>query len=150
MCKRWCDMFKSCNRCGGIHDINTICNKGKVFKKASTEAVRFRDEYKWKQKRKQIKERDKYLCKVCRADIYHTTHVYNYHKTEVHHIVSLEADYNKRLDDDNLITLCAYHHHLAEEGTIPIAILQMLVDEDVNFKKVQKQVETLIPPANNQ
>ena len=100
-------MFKSCNRYGGIHDSNYTCNKEKVFKKVDSEASRFRNEYKWKQKRKQIKERDKYLCKVCRCNIYHTTHVYNYNKIEVHHIVSLEQDYNKRLDDDNLITLCA-------------------------------------------
>lgn len=142
-------MLKSCNRCGGIHDINTICNKGRVFKKKETQASRFRNEYKWKQKRKQIKERDKYLCKVCRADLFHTTHVYNYNKTEVHHIVSLEQNFDKRLDDDNLITLCAYHHHLAEIGAIPIEILQMLTPEDVDFKIVKEKAEKMIPPAIN-
>lgn len=142
-------MLKSCNRCGGIHDINTICNKGRVFKKRDTQASRFRNEYKWKQKRKQIKERDKYLCKVCRADLFHTTYVYNYNKTEVHHIVSLEQDFDKRLDDDNLITLCAYHHHLAEIGVIPIEILQMLTPEDVDFKIVKEKAEKMIPPAIN-
>ena len=52
-------MLKSCNRCGGIHDINATCNKGRNFKKKDSQASRFRDEYSWKQKRKQIKERDK-------------------------------------------------------------------------------------------
>ena len=149
MQKRRSDMLKSCNRCGGIHDINATCNKGRNFKKKDSQASRFRDEYSWKQKRKQIKERDKYLCKVCRADIFHTTYLYNYSKIEVHHIISLEQDYSKRLEDDNLITLCSYHHHLAEIGKIPVNILQMLTAEEVDFKKVKIEAEKLLPPAKN-
>ena len=38
--------------------------------------------------------------------------------TSVHHIVPLVEDYEKRLDDDNLITLCSRHHEMAEKGDI--------------------------------
>ena len=34
----------------------------------------------------------------------------------VHHIVKLSIDFDKKLDDDNLISLCRYHHELADKG----------------------------------
>ena len=46
---------------------------------------------------------------------------YTYKELEVHHIVPIEEDYSKRLDETNLITLCRYHHELAEKNTIPRA-----------------------------
>ena len=39
-------------------------------------------------------------------------------KLEVHHIVPIEEDYTKRLDSSNLITLCRYHHEMAEANEI--------------------------------
>ena len=36
----------------------------------------------------------------------------------VHHIIPLAVDYSKRLDNDNLISLCHYHHERAESGEI--------------------------------
>lgn len=33
-------------------------------------------------------------------------------------IVPLKVDYDRRLDNDNLITLCRYHHEAAERGRI--------------------------------
>ena len=45
----------------------------------------------------------------------------------MHHIISLEEDYNKRLDSDNLITLCRYHHELAEKGEISREELQEII-----------------------
>ena len=39
----------------------------------------------------------------------------------------IEEDYNKRLDDNNLITLCRYHHKMAETGEIPREELQEMV-----------------------
>ena len=36
----------------------------------------------------------------------------------VHHITPLTDDFDARLDDDNLISLCAYHHEQAERGEI--------------------------------
>ena len=50
----------------------------------------------------------------------------------VHHIIPLAADFDKRLDDDNLITLCRYHHEQAERGTIPVARLRRLAADEFN------------------
>ena len=36
----------------------------------------------------------------------------------VHHVVPLEEDFGKRDDMDNLATLCARHHELAERGEV--------------------------------
>ena len=55
------------------------------------------------------------------------TFEYTYKELEVHHIIPLEEDYNKRLDSDNLITLCRYHHELAEKGEISREELQKII-----------------------
>ncbi len=143
-------MYKSCSKCGKMHDINYICNKCKTYKKDITKASKFRNTYKWKQMNKQIRVRDKHLCRVCIANLYYTTYVYNYNKLEVHHIISIEQDYDKRLDDDNLITLCSYHHRLAEDGVIPIWVLQMLIKENINIKDIKRYIEKQSPlPIEN-
>ena len=36
-------------------------------------------------------------------------------------------DYSKRLDNDNLICLCSYHHRLAEDGIITKDELQEII-----------------------
>lgn len=109
-------MLKTCSICGRIHDINIICSRQR--KKKKTIQIDFRNTYKWKQKRNQIKIRDKYLCKVCITGKYNTLYKYNYDELEVHHIVPIEEDYSLRLDDNNLITLCRMHHEMAEAGKI--------------------------------
>lgn len=38
-----------------------------------------------------------------------------YDGLSVHHAVSLEEDYDRCLDDDNLLTVCGLHHEMAEE-----------------------------------
>jgi len=49
----------------------------------------------------------------------------------VHHVVPIEEDYDRRLDDDNLITLCAVHHDMAESGAIPReAILEIIQEQE--------------------
>lgn len=64
-------------------------------------------------KRNQIKKRDKYLCKLCLKD-----NVYTYDNLQVHYIIPIAKDYNKRLDSDNLITLCRMHYEQAEKRII--------------------------------
>ena len=39
----------------------------------------------------------------------------------------LEDAKNKRIDSDNLITLCRYHHELAEKGEISREELQKII-----------------------
>ena len=52
----------------------------------------------------------------------------NYKDLQVHHIISLEEDYSKRLYSDNLITLCSYHHKQAEMNKISLEELKNLID----------------------
>ena len=140
-------MYKSCSRCGKIHDFNHDCYKNRQVR-GLTNADKFRKTYKWHQKSIDIRDRDKNLCRCCIANIYNTQTIYNFDKLEVHHIVPLEEDYSSRLDDDNLITLCCYHHKLADNNAIPRNILFKLVDKDCNLKQIKAQVEAKdIPPT---
>jgi len=47
----------------------------------------------------------------------------------VHHIEPIANAWDKRLEDDNLISLCRYHHELAEKGTIPAKELKSIILE---------------------
>lgn len=109
-------MLKTCSVCGKIHDFNKVCRRKTTQK--NTETTKFRKTYKWTEKSKYIKQRDNYLCQVCLLDKYKTNYRYIYKDLEVHHIVPIEEDYNKKLDSDNLITLCRMHHEQAEKGII--------------------------------
>ena len=118
-------MLKTCSICGRIHDFNQVCTR--PCKKKTTRQNAFRDTYQWKQKRNQIKSRDKYLCQVCLTDKYKTNYRYTYDELEVHHIVPIEEDYNLRLDSNNLITLCRMHHEMAEAGEISKEELKAMI-----------------------
>ncbi|MGG7058721.1 HNH endonuclease [Clostridium tertium] len=123
-------MLKSCKYCGRIHDSKYICPSKpirKTYKK--TEEDKFRNTQAWKKKRNYIKDRDKGLCQVCIRKLYNTLKQYNYKDIEVHHITPLREDYELRLDDDNLISLCKYHHELAENGEIPRELLRSMIEE---------------------
>jgi len=106
-------MLKSCKYCGRIHDSKYDCGMKPKRKKEGNEKDKFRWSRKWREKRNQIVQRDNYLCLVCKH-----RGKYNYNDLEVHHITSLEEDFNRRLDEDNLITLCSECHELAESGAI--------------------------------
>ena len=58
------------------------------------------------------------MCVCCNAQLVGTINRYNTQNLSVHHIVPIEEDYNRRLDDDNLITVCDVHHELCEAGEI--------------------------------
>lgn len=140
-------MLKSCSKCGKIHDFNKVCYKNRQVR-GLTDADKFRKTNKWHQKSKDIRERDKNLCRCCLANIYNTQFIFNFSKLEVHHITKLEEDFSRRLDDDNLITLCCYHHKLADNNVISKNILYKLVDSNCNFKEIRQEVDLLgIPPA---
>lgn len=140
-------MYKTCSRCGRIHDFNKSCYRNQKSRNL-TDADKFRKTYKWHKKSDDIRARDKYLCRCCLVDIYNTQSQINFNKLEVHHIVPLEEDYGLRLDDDNLITLCDYHHKLAENNVIPRDILKLLTNPDANLVEIREKVEGLnIPPT---
>lgn len=122
-------MLKSCSYCGGIHDKNYVCSKKPIRTKKITHVDRFRWTKAWQNKRKQINARDNHLCQVCIRNLHNTQLKYNYTNIEVHHIIPVIEDWDKRLNDDNLISLCSRHHHMAEDGEINRKELLQIVED---------------------
>lgn len=118
-------MLVSCSYCGGLHKRGTICESKPQPKKDTTKADRFRWSRRWRNKRKQINERDKYLCQVCLQE-----DKYNYTDLSVHHIDPIMNNWDRRLDDSNLVTLCRDHHEEAEDGRIKRVTLFKIVGRD--------------------
>ena len=122
-------MLKSCQYCGRIHDSKYICEKRASRKKQTTEADKFRWTSKWQKKRDEIKKRDLYLCQICIRELYNTVTKYNTEDLSVHHNIPINEDYNKRLDNNNLLTVCGYHHEMCESGEIPREEVQTIINE---------------------
>ena len=120
-------MLKTCSKCGIVPQDHICPYRKPRNNKRDSQADKFRKTKSWINKSLEIRTRDKYLCVVCMNNLYNTISTYNYDKLEVHHIIPLAEDYDKRLDNDNLITLCNYHHKLAEVGDIPREELLELV-----------------------
>lgn len=121
-------MLKTCSRCGIVPD-NHICPY-KPTKKIKTTANTVRQTNRWHQKSLNIRERDDFMCRVCRLNLYGTVKQYNSTDIEVHHIIPLEEDDTKAFEDNNLISLCRYHHEMAECGDIPRKELLRIVEEN--------------------
>lgn len=115
-------MYKSCSKCGKIHDIKYKCNVGRLYNGGEERALR--NSHQWHSKAVEIKERSNYLCEVCKQE-----GKYTYDNLEVHHIVKVRDDKDKLLDDYNLICLCTYHHKLADNNEIDPNILRLLAEE---------------------
>ena len=129
-------MKKSCSYCGGIHDVKFVCPskpsrtwKADERNELRTRIRKFRISAAWTRKRDEIQERDLRLCQVCIRELYGTLDKYTYTGTSVHHIVPLAIDWEKRLENDNLIVLCGQHHADAERGYIPADELITIVCE---------------------
>ena len=122
-------MLKSCSYCGGIHPRGYQCPSKPRRNKQPTYIDKFRWSKAWQHKRKYINQRDKYLCQVCIRERYNTQLKYNFNELEVHHITPIVDDWHRRLDDDNLISICNYHHKMAERGEIPKQELWNIVRE---------------------
>ena len=123
-------MLKSCKHCGRIHDSKQICaQKAAVCrrrKKDDTEQIKFRNRNVWKKKREEVKARDHYMCQACLHKLTENgSSRINGENLSVHHIIPLvdDADREYALDDDWLITLCEYHHKLADAGAIKAKVL---------------------------
>lgn len=121
-------MLKTCSKCGVVPEGHICPYKRHRKKERDSKADKFRKTKLWTRKSLEIRQRDKNLCIVCINNLYNTIFQYNYDKLEVHHITPINEDYNKRLDNDNLITLCSYHHKLADSGYIPRDELYRLID----------------------
>ena len=121
-------MLKACKYCGKIHRKDYQCEKKPSYIRIRNSDVdKFRNTQLWINKRDYIKQRDKYLCQACLHNLYGTTKRLNTDMLEVHHIVPIKSAWDLRLEDNNLITLCRYHHELAEKGDIkPLQLKELL------------------------
>lgn len=117
-------MLKSCKYCGRIHDDKVVCeqkkdtNNRRWQNRKQTRALQFRRSNAWTEKSQQIRKRDRYMCLCCKAQLIGTVVQYNTRDISVHHIIPIEEEYDRRLDDDNLITVCPTHHEMCERGDI--------------------------------
>lgn len=142
-------MLKSCSYCRKIHDRNYICHEKelalknhrgkKVYKSkyemfGETNVDGFRSTREWKLKRKEIRHRDRNLCQICFRELYNTIEKLNYTDLSVHHCEPLNENFDKRLDDLNLITVCEYHHRLCDNGTIPQdEVKKIIMEQEENI-----------------
>lgn len=104
-------MFKSCSKCGKIHDTKYKCNFNRTF--TGGEERKLRSQYSWTKKSQEIRERANFLCEVCK-DIGEIT----FENIEVHHIIKVKDDKSKLLENENLICLCQEHHKQADNNEI--------------------------------
>lgn len=71
------------------------------------------------------------MCLCCKVGMGHGK-VYNTDTLEVHHIIPIEEDDDRKLDDDNLITVCRVHHEQCENGRISREKQKELVTESMH------------------
>ena len=122
-------MLRSCKYCGRIHDSKYICPSKPQRIRQVTDADRFRWTIIWQKKREEIKQRDLYLCQICIRELYNTLVKFNTEELEVHHNIPINEDFNKRLDNDNLLTVCHSHHEMCESGEIQREEVQRIINE---------------------
>lgn len=114
-------MLKACKYCGKIHDTHYDCGRKPVRTRsqaADSKSYYFRRSDSWTRKSQEIRERDGYLCQICIRKLHNTLRQFNYDTLSVHHIVPINEEYDKRLDNGNLLTVCRMHHEMCEEGMI--------------------------------
>jgi len=112
-------ILKACKYCGGIHSFDYECSsKPKSSYIRNKDIQTFRNSKEWRTKREEIKNRDRYICVACWFNAHGTIRRINSQKLSVHHIKPLSKAWQLRLNSDNLITLCEYHHEAAEKGAI--------------------------------
>ena len=119
-------MLKACSYCGRIHDSKDMCTQKeqKIRERQSQRTNRnkkvydFHRSHKWKQKSMDVRERDEFCCQVCIWGRFRSQCGFETENISVHHIVPIAEEWDRRLDDENLITLCSKHHEMAERGEI--------------------------------
>lgn len=134
-------MKKICPTCGKLHEFAEKCPiqvEREKQRKAEYEqskysydnsrgrnslADKFRNTKQWQRKRKEIRDRDLNICRYCFLCKQKITTA----ALSVHHIVPLEKNYDLRLSNGNLITLCHDCHEKAESGKITADLLRKIV-----------------------
>ncbi len=114
-----------CAICGTVHEGKCV---REYHSERNSEADKFRNTQLWKRTAKAIMERDFNCCRVCLMN-----GIFKNRKLSVHHIIPLAEDFERRLDDGNLITLCGFHHEQAERGAISRKLLLELAAREPMF-----------------
>lgn len=125
-------MLISCQYCGRIHDSKKDCGMKpkKIYKKQDDSLSRnIRRSTRWTNKSKKIRERDNYQCQLCVRNLHKTLKPINTNDVEVHHIQTIAEHPELAYDETNLITLCEYHHKLAEKRLISVRELMDIAQE---------------------
>lgn len=141
-------MLKSCKYCGHIHPSKYECPHKPKPKREKTDIARFRSSGEWTAKSAEIRDRDGYMCQACLREYPGTMRKYNAVGISVHHIVPLSVAWEKRLDDDNLITLCGLHHKMAERGEIKADELRRMIPPLPPRHENRELAKTNRPPPN--
>ena len=130
-------MLKVCPYCGRIHRRGEICPRKPIRERRqeNSKLSRFRNTNSWRRKAKAILDRDCHLCRACLAKLPGTIRQYNSERLSVHHIVPLSEDFERRLDDGNLITLCDSHHKQADSGKIKRAVLSEMAKTGIDWRR---------------
>lgn len=133
-------MLRSCKYCGKIHDTKHDCGRKPIYKKTTGgKGYCFRKSEAWTKKSLEIRERDGYLCQICVRKLHNTIRQFNYDTLSVHHIVPVNEDYERRLEDSNLLTVCRMHHEMCEDGLISR-------EEQLRIVKEQERIKQRVPP----
>lgn len=133
-------MLRSCQYCGRIHDSKYLCpQKQKQIKtrqsyrsKDNQQIYSFHRSHGWKDKSIEIRQRDNYCCQVCIRGLYDPIRKYETDDISVHHIIPIAEDWDRRLNNDILISLCRRHHEMAETGEISRDELMRIAEEQEN------------------
>lgn len=134
-------MLKACQYCGRIHDKRVACSakrrtmaeRDAIQRERSERNRSFRSSGVWRRKAAAIRKRDKDTCLVCLDELRRTYHHSgSLSGTEVHHITPLSDNFDLRLEDENLITLCRDHHEQAESGGLSADYLRALVSASIS------------------
>ena len=110
-------IYRRCGKCGKKIEQGATCkclkdtvkeyNRNIRYNKDNKEYSSFYNTTHWNRMSKYIRSKYNGLCLVCyvRYKIMNGANV-------VHHIIELKEDYSKRLEEDNLITLCHSCHNI--------------------------------------
>ena len=114
-------MLIACSRCGRIHEWGKCPAKRERTRYKAinrTDEMKFRSSAEWQKKTAEIRRRDAGLCKLC---LYEGR--INGRDLSIHHIDPIRRYPDRKLDNDNLITLCRDHHQQADADEIAKGLL---------------------------
>lgn len=133
---------KFCHKCGSVHEYGECPNKKdspinispsekkkshyKTYAEMNEEELKIQKFYnskEWRKMRDKMMAKCNGLCQICWA----LGKLKN--ATSVHHIVKLRVDFNKRLDEDNLICVCDSCHRVLEESCSSVEEVELLIEK---------------------